>query len=612
MMESQSALKKSHFDRFSYIFDLQEMLNGITENSYEEVKDYIDNHFFRAPTLVEALVHEIFAASKFFHDKNPLYARLVANITRRIKENTNYEFFKPAFWDELKRSHRKYPNFCFVRHCFDQKAFTVDEIIEKIFDWPRDTPEFSYFVFFGFFAVDIFEHDTDVYNDLFSNITDNSRKLTPGQRFIFNQWQSLCWEGFRFLYDYGCLRNTLAYILKFNRIGELRDLTKRTDFDLDQVLLDNPFDPVPFLKYRPTLLQFAAYYGSVQCYRHLIRCGVKLEERDKRGYTVLEYALAGGHQKIIDSLLNKKLKNGPNILIPAKFRRNDLLVYLYNTGKFGTQQLYNALHKCASTGNILSFRYILDQGLDINHVSNTGFTFLIDAIENDEIELAKICLDADCFDVNAQEESGNTALHIAVLNNNIKSVKLLLDCPRTNAKIKTKFCKEYPIHLAATIDDTEILRTLARRFPETVNEKDANGFTPLRLAVKHNKPKNILCLLEIPEIDLTEVDEDNNTCLHYATDMNNTELAEMLACKRPETVNLQNKEGLTPMMLAVLNDNYDLTYIFYRFTVTDLTIKDKEGFTAAEMAESPKLVELFNPTEMYPRKHKKKHSVMHQ
>lgn len=95
--------------------------------------------------------------------------------------------------------------------------------------------------------------------------------------------------------------------------------------------------------------------------------------------------------------------------------------------------------------------------------------------------------------------SGETALHIAISDCKEDVVEKLLetvigisaDVLRIqNAKGNT------PLHLAASIGNVSMCRTIAGRYPEALRVRNEELETPLFLAARHGKIKVFFCLLE--------------------------------------------------------------------------------------------------------------------
>ena len=97
----------------------------------------------------------------------------------------------------------------------------------------------------------------------------------------------------------------------------------------------------------------------------------------------------------------------------------------------------------------------------------------------------------------------------------------------------------------------EVRAALARG--QDVNIKDEGNQTGLMWAVDNKHNSVVRLLLEQPTTDLNRTDLNGETALHHAAVNGNVEAVQLLlADPRLTTANLQNKNGLTPAMCAVM------------------------------------------------------------
>ena len=132
--------------------------------------------------------------------------------------------------------------------------------------------------------------------------------------------------------------------------------------------------------------------------------------------------------------------------------------------------------------------------------------------ENEEVHMAKIT------------KSGDTALHVAVSDDQARIVEQLLLIIRGKAKVKEvlKIQNERGntiLHLAASMGSMEMCKCIADALPDLIGARNHDSETPLFLAALHGKKEAFICLDEICGLDKGNTycrRNDGDTILHCA------------------------------------------------------------------------------------------------
>ena len=99
-----------------------------------------------------------------------------------------------------------------------------------------------------------------------------------------------------------------AMAIRYDRLDELQEIAARGNFDVNQRIDVCPFERCDFVNHRPTMLQYAAFYGAVMCFKWLLLHGADWTKRDDpqwndaidfQGRSLAEFAVAGGNTEII-------------------------------------------------------------------------------------------------------------------------------------------------------------------------------------------------------------------------------------------------------------------------------------------------------------------------
>ncbi len=95
----------------------------------------------------------------------------------------------------------------------------------------------------------------------------------------------------------------ICKLIREDMIQEFIKYVKETNFPLDALIKTSIFETNNFLlKREPTLLEYCAFFGSIQIFKFLIRSKVPLSD------SLWEYAIHGNNLELIDFLKNKKQK----------------------------------------------------------------------------------------------------------------------------------------------------------------------------------------------------------------------------------------------------------------------------------------------------------------
>ncbi|WP_353273619.1 tetratricopeptide repeat protein [Wolbachia endosymbiont (group A) of Agelastica alni] len=217
----------------------------------------------------------------------------------------------------------------------------------------------------------------------------------------------------------------------------------------------------------------------------------------------------------------------------------------------------------------------------INAKSKDDVTPLHKAVLRNDEKIVKLLIDEDA-DVNAKKSNGWTPLHLAAKNGNLEVVNALLE---KGASVYDKTSSKYqftPLHLAARNGHKEVVEALLAK-NANINARTRYEFTPLHLAAGNGHLDVVQALLKNDQIIINAETKDKFTPLHLAAKSGHLSVIEALLAKSAD-INAQNKDGFTPLHLAALNGHAKIVNKLRENYKIDINARTTKGNTPLHLA----------------------------
>jgi len=147
---------------------------------------------------------------------------------------------------------------------------------------------------------------------------------------------------------------------------------------------------------------------------------------------------------------------------------------------------------------------------DLNQIDQkTGNTLLIMAASVNETEIAKLLVSKKNIDLNIQNKLGQSALMLAVHNNNYPLTQSLI---ARHASLRLKDANDNTALNIACIQNCYDIAKLLIENDANVDTPNRNGFTPLTCALINNNPTLVELLIQ-HKADITKTDNQAKTAL---------------------------------------------------------------------------------------------------
>ncbi|WP_447640953.1 MULTISPECIES: ankyrin repeat domain-containing protein [Chitinophagaceae] len=293
--------------------------------------------------------------------------------------------------------------------------------------------------------------------------------------------------------------------------------------------------------------------------------GLGLDSRDADGNNAFDYAARSGNIKAMKWLQQKGILPTKNAMLMAvqggrgKANTIEVFQYLESVGAAPTaisKNGENALHYASRrTGNEGVVTYFLTKGLDVNQKDKEGNTpFLNAAASNRDTKIIGL-LFTKVKNINDKNNTGASALALAVRNNNAQVVDYLLGA---GADIKTT---------------DKSGNSLVSYLFESYSPRQAQEF--------ESKIKT----LQGKGLELDQPLADGNTIYHLAVAKNDLDLVSFVHDNYRIDLNAKNKEGLTALQRAAMVARDDKILKYLVANGADKQLKTNFDETAFDLAD---------------------------
>ena len=310
--------------------------------------------------------------------------------------------------------------------------------------------------------------------------------------------------------------------------------------------------------------------------------------------TLLIYAIQLGNYLMIDVLLNmdnidigvRNMYGASPLYVACEFNRIDILKQLLSHPKMSQQISYNDTTDmgwtplmCACERNTELVRVLLENDVydaqgewfSLDPVNDTGQCALVIAVLKNNIETVKLLLNSGC-DVNQADGSGVSPLIHSIKKTNRRNIlelllkEDLLDINQADKQGNT------PLIIACIWSDASVVELLLNNPRIDVNKTNIDIDSALLILIEQeqewsNEEKFHIysLLLSSPGINVNQINEHGNTPLLIVCEDNNTELFELLLQNPSLDVNKASDDtGITPLICAINQNNIDMILLLLK------------------------------------------------
>ncbi|NP_899192.1 transient receptor potential cation channel, subfamily N, member 1 [Danio rerio] len=424
---------------------------------------------------------------------------------------------------------------------------------------------------------------------------------------------------------------------------------RRRDVEMAKILVEFGANPDSQNDEGQTPLHIAAHEGDENMLKFLYLCKANANISDKMDRSPLHIAAERGHTNVVEILTEKfrscvlaRTKDGNTLLHIASqcghpttalsFLRKGVPLHMPN--KSGAV----CLHAAAKRGHTAVVKALLQKGAHVDAAARDGQTALHIAVENCRPQVVQMLLGFGAHvqlrggkaqetplhisarvkegeraaemllksgaEVNAEQENGETALHVAARHGSLQMIRALIQeggDPRWRSRVG-----ESPLHVAVRHCHAHVVQEILTFLTNEKSRRDAelcvcegnqDGETALHLAAELrtdalHQPEEDITIIQIlmeHQADITAVTrQTGETPLHYSARVGNTAVLQEMLRNVPTNqiqtaINKHSKNGWSPLLLAADQGHTEVVKILLQNNAR-VDVFDEEGKAAIHLA----------------------------
>ncbi|OHS96253.1 hypothetical protein TRFO_37613 [Tritrichomonas foetus] len=386
------------------------------------------------------------------------------------------------------------------------------------------------------------------------------------------------WELHLKLINDGMNHDTIANSIELDNINTFIQFVSNPKFQINGTIPFSIYERVLMPFNNLTYIEYAAFCGSLECFKHLLLSGAKKTER------IAILAVCSGNAEIIHICEHNEIVFKDEVKYSLIYHHVEIFKWLIETKEEPFPKMIDFFNYCMIGGCyalIIEYLPKLTElkefyKLMINDGNNLLFNFMkqfketsitkdnnmIEAsCENGNFELFKLF---NSRFVNSKKKpiSNLLLLHKAVYSESEDIVKALLE--RNDIDIDQKNEKGFaPIHIACQNSSHEVTRILLNHGCDINSQTENTGYTGLHYACENGNEKIVELILDQPHLMIDVRDQiEFETALHVACRRGFHEIVNHLIY-RGFYINEVARCYMSPLHFACMNGNYEVVKILF-------------------------------------------------
>lgn len=522
--------------------ELQSILMNISSSTIPNAIFFIKEHFSISREKCRLLAKQLLLPVKFRSCSFSLISQLILEL---LKSSTYDDFLYqlPNFllsvisheisMDNIIPYQNSMQGFLYI--CYEHHIFTIDDILIIFKDCYSQFSLFNESIcsFFCWFAPEIEEADQFLFFECLQacnfhlqySATSNSFKLIFDH---FTEMRANDWKLFKEKRESTESDDPVYNAIRNDDVFSLQQLTSNPQYDFDKLFDMSPFEPSWIMRFKPTGMQIAAFFGSIDCFKFFILNQANPMKRagcsgcfggdftngdNDYGMPLPYFAIAGGNSEII-----------------------------HLTEQLGCQFVSDVLFSSIVFHQYSIFEWLVsNKSCDLNVRDMNGDSIAHLAVLTDNIKVLMYMNDNDILE-NELDRYNMSLLHYAAKYGSIAVVKLLIELPMNNSSQNENHKR--------VVSFSKVIINPISSSKFSINAKDTRKMTPLHFATKYRNREIVEILLSNQAVDLNARDSNGWTPLHFAVNSKNAEMVKLFISNPRIDLNLRNNQRTTPFQMA--------------------------------------------------------------
>jgi ankyrin repeat protein len=380
------------------------------------------------------------------------------------------------------------------------------------------------------------------------------------------------WRRHRMLAALSANPSPLAEIL---RNDDLQALIAENLSDLDQTVATFPFETYDLLAHPVRLIQYSAFYDSINCFTYLVSQQVNMEN-------LVQFAAAGVGEKVVEFALKNEHFDPADVSELACLHHKNVLLEWVIT-EYSLELSEDFLICSVLSDNLNAVFELANPGIDCN-------TALIQAAKSNQLDSLQLLLSFEWVDRNSTDDTGRNSMFYVAQQGNIEMARML-----DSIDLSVRDHNGDSVLLVAVhSQQIDVVSFLLGRPGVDVNSRNLQGDFPLIEAVRRSNEPIVKLLCQDDFIELNQCDATNCTPLCMAARNSDHSICALLTFYSQTNSNLATNQGVTPLLGAAYSGSCEIVYLLLGTMGIEITVADNSGITllmAAAIGGNPEMVD---------------------